>query len=99
MERQVRCIFSLPIAGTSCDGCTMAMLGAAQPGFDAWLLGQVPEAPTGHTYAPVLALESGDTYRTQLEWAADGSLRPFILVLEGSVLDESLAGQGRFSRL
>src|SRR5438128_7540532 len=87
------------IAGASCDGCTMAVLGAAQPGIEALLLGQVPDAPQVTLVHPALALESGDAYRAQLERAADGSLRPFILVLEGSVLDESLAGQGSFSRL
>jgi hydrogenase small subunit len=87
------------IAGASCDGCTMAVLGAAQPGIEALLLGQVPDAPQVTLIHPALALESGDAYRAQLERAAAGSLTPFILVLEGSVLDESLAGQGSFSRL
>src|SRR2546430_13846150 len=87
------------IAGASCDGCTMAVLGAAQPGIEALLLGQVPDAPQVTLVHPALALESGDAYRAHLEQAAAGNLTPFILVLEGSVLDESLAGQGSFSRL
>jgi hydrogenase small subunit len=48
---------------------------------------------------PTLALESGDAYRRQLEQAVSGSLTPFVLVLEGSVLDETQAGAGSFSRL
>lgn len=46
-----------------------------------------------------LALESGDAYRAHLERAARGTLGAFVLVLEGSVLDESRAQDGTFSRL
>jgi hydrogenase small subunit len=77
----------------------MAVLGAAQPGIEALLLGQVPEAPPVTLFHPALALESGDAYRAHLEQAAAGILAPFLLILEGSVLDESRAGEGSFSRL
>jgi hydrogenase small subunit len=87
------------ITGASCDGCTMAMLGAADPGIEDILLGGVPDAPRVTLVHPVLALESGEAYRAQLECAARGELGRFILVLEGSVLDESLAGEGSFSQL
>jgi hydrogenase small subunit len=87
------------MAGASCDGCSMAVLGAAEPGLEDLLLGQVPDAPHMTLVHPILALESGAAYRALLERAAHGQLTPFILVLEGSVLDESLAGSGTFSRL
>jgi hydrogenase small subunit len=87
------------IGGASCDGCTMAMLGAAEPGIEDLLLGRVPDAPPVTLLHPALALESGDAYRAQLNRAAAGQLTPFILILEGSVLDESLAGSGSFSRM
>lgn len=87
------------ITGASCDGCTMAMLGATNPGLEDLLLGRVPDAPRLTLVHPVLALESGDSYRAQLERVARGEAGAFILVLEGSVLDESLAGEGSFSRL
>lgn len=87
------------IAGASCDGCTMAALGAAHPSFEDFLRGRVSDAPQLKLVNPVLALESGAAYRQQLEDAAAGRLGPFILVLEGSVLDESLSGTGYFSRL
>jgi hydrogenase small subunit len=77
----------------------MAVLGAADPGIEDLLLGRVPDAPRVTLLHSVLALESGDAYRAQLERAAAGRLAPFILILEGSVLDESLAGSGSFSRL
>jgi hydrogenase small subunit len=85
------------IGGASCDGCTMAVLGAAEPGIEDLLLGRVPDAPPITLLHPALALECGDDYRAQLNRAAAGQLTPFILILEGSVLDESLAGSGSFS--
>jgi hydrogenase small subunit len=99
-QRHVPEVLSLVwIAGASCDGCTMAVLGAAEPGLEDLLLGRAPDAPRLTLLHPGLALESGDAYRGQLERAAAAQLTPFILVLEGSVLDESLAGMGSFSRL
>ena len=77
----------------------MAMLGAAQPGLEDLLLGTVPDLPQMTVFHPALALESGEAYLSHLEAAANGELRPFLLVLEGSVLDERLAGAGTFSRL
>jgi len=87
------------IGGASCDGCTMGALGAAEPGLEDLLLGRVPDAPVIALLHPALALESGEAYRAQLERAVAGQLTPFILILEGSVLDESLAGSGSFSRM
>jgi hydrogenase small subunit len=75
------------------------MLGAADPGIEDILCGGVPDVPRVTLVHPVLALESGAAYRAQLERAARGELAPFVLVLEGSVLDESLAGEGSFSQL
>jgi hydrogenase small subunit len=92
-------LYVIWITGASCDGCTMAMLGAADPGIEDILLGGMPDTPRVTLVHPVLALESGEAYRAQLERASCGELGPFILVLEGSVLDESLAGEGSFSQL
>ncbi len=87
------------IAGAGCDGCTMATLGATEPGIEDLLLGRVPELPPVNLVHPALALESGDAFRSHLERAARGDLSPFVLVLEGSVLDEARAGAGSFSRI
>ena len=87
------------LGGASCEGCTMAALGAAEPGIEDLLLGRVPDVAPIALVHPALALESGDAYRAHLERAARGGLAPFVLVLEGSVLDETRAGEGSFSRL
>src|SRR5262245_26608931 len=87
------------LGGASCDGCTMAALGGAEAVIEDLILGNVPNAPPVTVIHPALAMESGDAYRAYLERAAEGEMSPFILVLEGAVMDESLAGEGTFSRL
>jgi hydrogenase small subunit len=87
------------IAGAGCDGCTMAMLGASGPTIEDLLLGRLANVPPITLVHPTLALESGAAYRALLDGAVAGTLGSFILVLEGSVLDESRAGEGSFSRL
>ncbi|MGH2400884.1 MAG: hydrogenase expression protein HypE, partial [bacterium] len=103
LDAKLLCAFdtlhAIWIAGASCDGCTVAMLGASEPSLEDLLLGK--QRDLGHLVLvhPALAMESGDAYRDYLERAAQGSLAPFILVLEGSVMDETRAGEGSFSRL
>ncbi len=99
MLKQIEKLNIIWLGGASCDGCTMAMLGATEPKLEDLLVGQVPNIPPINLIHSALALESGETYRAQLEAAARGHLEPLILILEGSVLDETLAGQGYFSRL
>ena len=45
----------LVLATSCCDGGTMAVLGAAQLGIEALLLGQVPDAPQVTLVHPALA--------------------------------------------
>jgi hydrogenase small subunit len=87
------------LGGASCDGCTMAVLGAAAPGLEQLLLGAIPGVPPIELVHTALAFEGGDRYIAQLEQAAAGQLAPMILVLEGSVFDEGRAGEGFFSGL
>ena|SRR6266850_1901366 len=87
------------LGGAGCDGCTMAALGAAEPSLEDLLLARVPHSPSVTLIHPAFALESGDAYRAQLEAGIRGELGPFVLVLEGSVLNETLAGEGSFSRM
>jgi hydrogenase small subunit len=87
------------LTGAGCNGCTMAMLGASEPGIEDLILGNVPDAPRVVMVHPELALESGDAFRLNMERAAEGALSPFVFVLEGAIPDESKAGEGSFSRL
>src|SRR5262249_57290832 len=84
-------------AGRNC--CARAMLGSSEPGIEELIMGNVPDAPRVMLVHPDLAMESGDAFLANLEQAAKGRLSPFVLVLEGAIADESLAGGGSFSRL
>ncbi|MBK9708067.1 MAG: hypothetical protein IPO77_13960 [Acidobacteria bacterium] len=50
------------LRGAGCNGCTMAMLGASEPGIEDLILGNVPDAPRVVLIHPELAVESGDVF-------------------------------------
>ena len=75
----------------------MAVLGASEPAVEDLLTGAASRPPLTLVH-PALALDAG-AYRGPLDAAASGELDSFVLVVEGSVMDESLAGPGYFTRL
>ena len=77
----------------------MAVLGAASPRLEELLSGRLTHIPTIRLIHPVLSLDAGATYLASLDDAARGELDPFLLVVEGSLFDQKLAGEGTFSRL
>jgi hydrogenase small subunit len=81
-------------AGLSCDGDTIAMTAATQPSIEDIVRGAIPWIPKVKLYNPFLAMENGDEFVAIFHRAAEGKLGPFILVVEGSIPDESLAGDG-----
>lgn len=91
-------VYLIWLNGAGCDGCTVAMLGASEPGIEDLILGNVPDAPRVILLHPELAMENGDLFCASLERAAEGALEPYVLVLEGAVTDERRAGEGSFSR-
>jgi hydrogenase small subunit len=86
------------IHGGGCDGCTMAMLGATSPRLEELLGGRLTRSRLAFVH-PALALHAGDAYLADLEAARAGDVSPFLLVVEGSMFDESLAGTGSYYRL
>jgi hydrogenase small subunit len=85
-------------AGLSCDGDTVAITAATQPSLEDVLGGALPGLPRVHLHHPVFASESGAAFLERFEVAAQGrSPRPFLLVIEGSIPDERLAGEGCFA--
>ena len=82
-----------------CDGCTMAVLGAVSPAIEDLLGGGLTDIPGIDLIHPALSLESGSRYLTSIEAAAHGEGDAFLLVVEGSLLDNGLAGAGSFSGL
>ncbi len=80
------------LAGMSCDGCSIAAVGATQPSVEALLTGTIPGIPRIVLHHPVLAVEAGEDFVRNYELAAEGKLgAPFVVIFEGSVPDESIA--------
>ncbi len=73
------------MTGIGCNGCTLAMLEASDPGIDDLIFGNVPDAPRVTLIHPELSMESGAQYLGLLERAASGTSAPFVLVLEGAL--------------
>ena len=87
------------LTGAGCNGCTLAMLEASEPGIEDLLFGNVPDAPRVTLIHPELAMESGAHYLAGLERAVSGALAPFVLVLEGAIPEDRPDGEGLFFKL
>src|ERR1700735_2890374 len=81
-------------AGLGCDGDTIAMTAATQPSIEDIVLGSMPWIPKGHFPNSFLAIENGDDFLRRFDLAAEGKLAPFILVVEGSIPNESNKAEG-----
>lgn len=81
-------------AGLGCDGDTIAMTAATHPSIEDLVLGTLPGVPRVHFHNPVLAYEVGDDFVQIMHRAAAGQLEPFILVVEGSIPDETNKAEG-----
>ena len=77
----------------SCDGCTIAVAGATNPGIEGLLLGTVPAMPKMLLHHPVLSVEAGADFVQSFHNAWNGKLEgePYVVVFEGSVADERIA--------
>lgn len=84
--------------GGSCDGCTMSVLGATSPRLEELLGGALSRSRLEMIH-PHLALDAGDAYVARLEQVRRGARGAFVLVVEGTMFDQALAGAGRFSRI
>jgi hydrogenase small subunit len=79
-------------AGMSCDGCTVSATGATAPSVESLLLGAHPGVPRLVLHHPVVNLESGANYMRAHELAVAGELdAPYVVILEGSISDETKA--------
>lgn len=80
------------LAGMSCDGCSIATVGATQPSAESLLTGTIPGVPKVILHHPVLSVEAGEDFVHDYQLAAKGELEsPFVIIFEGSVPDEKLA--------
>ena len=86
-------------AGLGCDGDTISMTAATQPSIEDLLRGAPPGIPKVHLHNPVLAYENGEDFMKFWYRAEDGRLGPFLLVVEGSIPNEKLKGDGYWAAL
>lgn len=93
-------IYAFWLAGMSCDGCSVSVTGATEPSVESLLLGTLPGLPKLILYHPVLAAEAGVNFTRAYQDAAEGKLdAPYVVILEGSVPDETLTGPGYWSAM
>lgn len=90
------------LAGMSCDGCSIAVTGATNPGVEGLLAGTVPAMPQMILQHPVLAVDAGVEFVNTFRKAWQGELgAPYVVVYEGSIADERIAARtgGYFSAM
>ncbi len=88
-------VYLIWMVGASCDGCTVAVSGATNPRVEHLLAGIIPGLPRIDIVHTVLSMESGPEWVANLFMAERGELdAPYVITWEGSIMDESLAGDG-----
>ncbi|HEX2064832.1 MAG TPA: hypothetical protein VHE80_10475, partial [Acidimicrobiales bacterium] len=88
-------IYLIWMVGASCDGCTVAVSGGTHPRVEHLLAGIVPGLPRVELIHTVVSTESGPEWTHNLFMAERGELdAPYVITWEGSVMDESIAGEG-----
>ena len=88
--------------GLSCDGESVALTAATQPSIEEIVAGALPGLPPIALHWPYFDFDSGPDGGggSFIEWwhrADRGELDPFILIVEGSVPDESNKAEGYWS--
>lgn len=82
------------LAGMSCDGCSIAVVGATSPSVESLLAGTLPGLPKVVLHHPVLSVEAGHEFVRNFELAEEGKLNaPYVVVYEGSIADETIAAK------
>jgi len=87
------------LTGVGCNGCTLAMLEASDPGIEDLLFGNIPDSPRLNLIHPELSMESGASFLSLLERAASGQIGPMVLVLEGAILEQRTNTRGAYFSL
>jgi hydrogenase small subunit len=79
---------------SSGDGDSVSITAASDPSIEDVMLGAIPGLPKVHLHNPVLAYTVGDEFMKPFHQAAKGELPNFVLVVEGSIPNENLSGEG-----
>ena len=86
--------------GMSCDGDTIAMTAAGLPSIEQIVLGALPGLPKVHLHNKVLSPSlGGEDFMGAFRAAARGELGPYIFVVEGSIPNEKINGDGYWTSM
>ncbi len=80
--------------GLSCEGDSVAMTSATNPSLEDIITGAIPGMPKVVVHNQVLAYEYGEDYMQAWYDAEEGKLDPFVLIVEGSLGNEKINGDG-----
>ena len=83
--------------GLGCDGDSVAMTSAVNPSLEDIITGAIPGMPKVVAHTPVLAYENGAEFMQAWYDAEAGKLDPFVLIVEGSVPNEKINGEGHWA--
>ena len=86
-------------AGLGCDGDTIAITAATQPSLEDLLNGGLPWIPDVRLHNPFIDPRNGDEFLEPFHRAANGGMGPFMLVVEGSIPDETNKAEGYWAAL
>ena len=83
--------------GLSCEGDSVAMTSATNPSLEDIIQGVIPGMPRVVIHNQVIAYEVGQEYIQAWFDAEQGKLDPFVLVIEGSIPNEEINGEGHWT--
>jgi hydrogenase small subunit len=86
-------------AGLGCDGDSVSITAASLPSVEDVVMGAIPGLPKVHLHNPVLAYENGDELMQYWYQAERGEIEHFVLVVEGSIPNEKLSGEGYWAAM
>ena len=97
-ETEAQSVHVLWLAGgLSCDGDSVAITAATNPSLEEILLGVIPGSPKVVLHMPMLSFENGDAFMQAFYDAEQGLLDPFVLIVEGSIPNEQINGDGHWT--
>jgi hydrogenase small subunit len=81
--------------GLGCDGDSVALTAATQPSIEEIALGALPGLPPVAVHWPLIEYSLGGEEFMSWWWKAErGEIDPFVLVVEGSIPNESIKKEG-----
>src|SRR6202035_554366 len=83
--------------GLSCEGDSVAMTSATNPSLEDIILQAIPGMPKVVVHNQVIDYAVGQEYAQAWFDAEEGKLDPFVLVIEGSLGNEEINGEGHWT--